>query len=65
MRSTKKTSVREVSPGTFRVSTVRGRSAITGRFVTAAAAHRHPRTTVTEQSPTRRSSTRGSGSGQA
>jgi hypothetical protein len=65
MRSTKKTSVREVSPGTFRVSTVRGRSAMTGRFVTADAAHRHPRTTVTEQSATERSSTRGSGSGQA
>jgi hypothetical protein len=65
MRSTKKTSVREVSPGTFRVSTVRGRSAMTGRFVTAEAAHRNPRTTVTEQSSTVRSSTRGSGRKQA
>ncbi len=46
MKSTKKTSVREISPGTFRVTAVRGRSAITGRFVTSASAHQHPRTTV-------------------
>jgi len=65
VKSTKKTSVREVSPGTFRVNAVRGRSAMTGRFISSAAAQRHPRTTVTEQSTTGRSSTRGSGAGQA
>lgn len=47
MKSTKKTSVREISPGTFRVTAVRGRSALTGRFVTnSSATHQHPRTTV-------------------
>lgn len=65
MKSTNKTSVREVSPGTFRVSTVRGRSAITGRFVAAKTAHRHPRTAVTERSTNGRSSTSGSATGQA
>ena len=46
VKSTKKTSVREISPGTFRVTAVRGRSAITGRFVTSSSVHKHPRTTV-------------------
>ena len=50
MESTNRTSVREISPGTFRVSTVRGRSALTGRFVTKATAERRSRTTVTETS---------------
>lgn len=50
MKSTKKTSVREISPGTFRVNAVRGRSALTGRFVTSATSQRSPRTTVTESS---------------
>lgn len=48
MKSTNKTSVREISPGTFRVNTVHGRSAMTGRFITAATAQRNPATTVTE-----------------
>ena len=48
MRSTRKTSVREVSPGTFRVSGVRARSAITGRFVTRSVAPKAPGTTVTQ-----------------
>lgn len=65
MKSTKKTSVREVSPGTFRVSAVRGRSAMTGRFVTSDAVHRHSRTSVTGQSSAGRSSTRSSSTGQA
>jgi hypothetical protein len=65
VKSTNKTSVREVSPGTFRVSTVRGRSAMTGRFVAAETAHRHPRTTVSERTATGRSGTRASGTGQA
>jgi hypothetical protein len=49
MKSTRKTSVREVSPGTFRVSGVRARSAITGRFVTKATATKNPRTTVIQE----------------
>lgn len=33
MKSTNKVTVREVSPGTYRVAAVNGRSAVTGRFV--------------------------------
>lgn len=33
MKSTAKTSVQRLSNGTYRVGSVRGRSAITGRFV--------------------------------
>lgn len=34
IKSTGKVSVKQVSPGTYRVAARRGRSAITGRFVT-------------------------------
>lgn len=33
MKSTTKVTVREVSPGTYRVAAVNGRNAVTGRFV--------------------------------
>ncbi|GAA1955246.1 hypothetical protein GCM10009798_13100 [Nocardioides panacihumi] len=37
MKSTAKTSVQRLSNGTYRVGSARGRSAITGRFITKAA----------------------------
>lgn len=47
MESTAKVTVKRVgSGGTYRVSGGIGRSAITGRFVTAATAARRPRTTA-------------------
>ena len=52
MQSTHKTSGREISPGTFRVTAVRGRSALTGRFVTSSQTRKHPGTTVVESHQT-------------
>lgn len=69
MKSGRTTSVRQLSNGTFRVSSSRSRSAITGRFVTQSAAARQPSKTVSEQSgerPSKSKAVRGvrkSGSG--
>lgn len=46
--SGKTASVTQLSDGTYRVNSKRSRSAISGRFVTRAAASRRPSTTVVE-----------------
>ena len=48
MKSTAKTSVQKLGNGTYRVGSARGRSAISGRFVTQSAAATSPKSTVTE-----------------
>lgn len=48
LKSTKKTSVREVAPGVYRVTGVGARNAMTGRYVRAVTAARNPSGTVTE-----------------
>jgi len=51
MKSTARTSVRRLTSGSYVMSGVRSRSAITGRFVTVSRAARNPRTTVSERTP--------------
>ena len=65
MKSTEKTAVQEIAPGVYRVVEVGGRSAVSGRFVTAAQAARHPRSTISEAtgSTGRRTATRSVASG--
>lgn len=48
MKSTSKVSVQKVGGDTFRVNAKRGRSAITGRFVSKATARRNSSTATTE-----------------
>lgn len=52
MKSTKKTAVQKISPGTYRVVEIGGRSAITGRYVRAINAARHARTTASDATKT-------------
>lgn len=50
MKSTRETSVRRLASGSYIVSGVRSRSAVTGRFVTSSTAKRNPGKTVAERS---------------
>lgn len=52
MKSTKKTAVQKISPGTYRVVEIGGRSAITGRYLRAINAARHARTTASDATKT-------------
>lgn len=63
MKSTKKTAVQKISPGTYRVVEVGGRSAITGRYVRAINAARHARTTLTETTSSSGSHSRSTATG--
>ncbi|WP_158609726.1 hypothetical protein [Cellulomonas triticagri] len=49
MKSTSKVSVKKLDRTTYRVSSANGRSAMTGRFVSATTVERAPRTSVSEQ----------------
>lgn len=56
MESTKKTAVQEIAPGVYRVVEVGGRSAASGRFVTAAQAARRVRAALSDTTETTGSS---------
>lgn len=48
MKSTSRVTIQKLGRTTYRVSVRNGRSALTGRFISKAAAQRHPTTTTTE-----------------
>jgi hypothetical protein len=49
MKSTSKVSLKQIDRATYRATTTNGRSAVTGRFVSASATQRAPRGPVTEK----------------
>ena len=49
MQSTAKTSVREIAPGLYRVAAIRGRSALTGHFLTGSMVPTGHRTTIAKE----------------
>lgn len=53
MKSTAKTSVQQMSNGTWRVGSARGRSAITGRFVTRSSSQKSS-VTITKSGSTKK-----------